>query len=700
MNELTALLASSQPLAQILQTFSSAVAKLIRFDGLGFSLVNYEQGEIELTEVTGHMLPPDPRLVRRPLAGTLAELVVQTARPLIIPDLADPSVPPVSRELFAATPCRAALMAPLAAAGAVLGTVTVASYRRDAFDSVDLEILTEAARPLASVIAHSRLLTESGRRAEESEDRARETRALFEAGRAVSRSLDFHQTIRVILEQARAVLSADSCGLMRVEPESRDLVLVASLDLPPTTWPQVRLREGEGLIGLAVGERRPVQTADLEADTLVRYRQLPREGGFHSMLAVPLTVGDRAIGVLTVLRRDVHHFSDREKNLLLAFADQAAMALEHAGLYARLERMVADRTQELNAEKRFVETVLETLPVGLFVVDESLRLVRGNSAGHRTLPRGGAVGDSFLQWIPPASADRIRTLLAGALVERRVKEAEEEMLHGGEATTLRLTAAPLEAEAERVSHVLLVVEDVTLAKRLSQQMLLTERLTTAGHLAAGVAHELNNPLATIAGCAEALRERGRAPELAVRPEFADFPQYLGLIEEEAYRCKQITSGLLQLVRDPGSQRVPTDLNALVRKVIELLPHQSRFAEAEFHTELDRELPKVIANDGQLRQVFFGIAANALEAMGGQGRLTVRSRVIRDAVEIEFEDEGPGIPDHVLARVFDPFFTTKPPGQGTGLGLTIAQGIVADHAGRIEVASQVGRGSIFRVVVPA
>jgi signal transduction histidine kinase len=102
----------------------------------------------------------------------------------------------------------------------------------------------------------------------------------------------------------------------------------------------------------------------------------------------------------------------------------------------------------------------------------------------------------------------------------------------------------------------------------------------------------------------------------------------------------------------------------------------------------------------MRQVFLGIAANALEAMGPDGTLTVRSRQARDEIEVEFEDEGPGIPDDVLARIFDPFFTTKPPGQGTGLGLAIAQGIVTDHGGRIQVTSWPGKGSTFRVVLPA
>jgi two-component system NtrC family sensor kinase len=231
-------------------------------------------------------------------------------------------------------------------------------------------------------------------------------------------------------------------------------------------------------------------------------------------------------------------------------------------------------------------------------------------------------------------------------------------------------------------------------------MLLTERLTTAGRLAAGVAHELNNPLATIAGCAEALLARTREQALAPLPGIDDFRHYLGLIEEEAYRCKEITGSLLQFVREPGSRRAPADLNALVQKTLELLSRQSRFVGRRFVTELDPALPHVTVNEGQMRQVFLGIAANALEAMGADGTLTVRSRVTRDEIEVELEDEGPGIPEETLARIFDPFFTTKPPGQGTGLGLAIAQGIVTDHGGRLHVTSWPGKGSTFRVVLPA
>jgi signal transduction histidine kinase len=193
-----------------------------------------------------------------------------------------------------------------------------------------------------------------------------------------------------------------------------------------------------------------------------------------------------------------------------------------------------------------------------------------------------------------------------------------------------------------------------------------------------------------------LKDRNLPPGLDA---FKDFPAYLELIEEEAYRCKEITGSLLQFVRDPGSRRVSAEVNVLIEKALELLSHQPRFAESRLVTDLDHALPLVLANEGQLRQVFLGLAGNALEAMDGRGTLTVttRRRGGRE-VEITFADEGPGIPTDVLPRVFDLFFTTKPPGQGTGLGLAIAQGIVVDHGGRIEVSSRPGAGATFRVIL--
>src|SRR5437667_324600 len=670
LNELTRLLVSTHSLEDVFRAFAEGVARLVVFDSVAVSLLDSERGEFEVVDIVARSMPLRVRRdARMPLVGTLLAELLTRGAPLRVDDVRDGDVPEASRRVLAERGSRAValiplpwpgrgcaaraaqsgtairvddvptdprsaprdvderegirsmLCVPLTVAGGVIGVISAFSTHPGAFTGHHQRVLEAFGEQAGIAIHNARLFEESVRR-------ARETRALFEAGRAVTASLDVDRTIRVILEEARGVLGADSCGLSTLDPQTNELVTVASLDLPPPMVKDIRIKVGEGIGGLALRERRPVQSRDLAEDPRVRYAQLPLASGLRSMLVAPLRVSDRAIGVISVFRRDVHEFSAGEEELLLALADQAAIALEHARLYGELEGMVAERTRELDAQKRFVEVVLETLPLGVFVLDAELCIVRANREGARALGCDPGKRAPLAALFGPGKTRVVEAFLREAFETRRGGSIEAEIALAGETKIFRLTSAPFEALEERITHAVVLVEDITRAKRLERQMLLTERLTTAGRLGAGVAHELNNPLATIAGCAESLRERltegGRAKTL----ELADFPHYLGLIEEEAFRCKEITGTLLQLVRDPGSRRAPTDLNALVLKAAELLFHQPRFAEGRFVTELDQVLPAVAVNEGQIRQVFIAPASNALEAMEGRGRLTVRSRLHR------------------------------------------------------------------------
>src|SRR3989454_9997700 len=674
----------------VLDRISQAVSELIGSSGCGIGLLDPEGAHIG--RVAAHGVGSEAwRTLSIPVGEGIRGRAAQSGTAIRIDDVrTDPRS--ARRDVDEREGIRSMLCVPLKDAGEVIGVISAFATRPGAFTAHHQRVLEAFGEQAGIAIHNARLFEESVRR-------ARETRALLEAGRAVTASLEVDRTIRVILEEARGVLGVDSCGLATLEPGTGEFVTVASLDLPPAMVKDIRIRVGEGIGGLAVRERRPVQSRDLYNDPRARYPELARATGFRSMLAAPLRVGDRVIGLISVFRRDVHAFSDSDEELLLALADQAAIALEHARLYAELESMVAERTRELDTQKRFVEVVLETLPLGGFVLDADLNVVRGNRAGARALACDPATRGPLVRFLPDAPAPLVREFLREAFHSQRVGSIEEEMNIAGDSKIFRLTAAPVESASDRGTHAVLLVEDVTLAKGLERRMLLTERLTTAGRLAAGVAHELNNPLATIAGCAESLQWQLGSDNSSTMAESPDFRHYLRLIEEEAYRCKEITGSLLQFVRDPGSRREPTDLNGAVLKAVELLSHQSRFAASRVATDLDPTLPPVAANEGQLRQVCLGLASNALEAMDGRGTLTIRSRLVRGEIELELEDEGPGIAEENLARIFDPFFTTKPPGQGTGLGLAIAQGIVTDHGGRIEVRSAPGKGSVFRVVLP-
>jgi PAS domain S-box-containing protein len=694
--ELAALYSTSQlitarlDVASVLERISRSVTALIGSTGCGIGLIDPTRNR--LVHAAAHGFKSDEwRALVLPVGEGIIGRCAEGGAAIRVDDVrTDPRS--ARRDVDEREGIRSMLCVPLRVAGGLLGVISAFSTRPAAFSAHHQRVLEAFAEQAGIAVQNARLF-------EESLKRTRETRALFEAGRTVTASLNPERTVRVIMEQARAVLGVASCGIMTLDPVTRELSLVASLDLADEAIRNVRIPEGEGIAGRAVRDLRPRQSADLFNDPRVRFRELPRQSGLRAALAAPLRVGDRAIGVIEVFHRDVHQFTAAEEEMLVALADQAAIALEHARLYEGLETMVAERTRELDRQKRFVEVVLETLPLGVFVLDPDLQIVRANREGARTLGCDPAIRAPFLSVVPAERAAEVEGFLRQAFRAHEVQRQEEEMVVAGELKRFRLTTAPLPG-GDDGAHLIVLVEDITLAKQLERQMLLTERLTTAGRLAAGVAHELNNPLATIAGCAESLQGRLKEGALVGRPELADFPTYLGLIEEEAYRCKEITGSLLQFVRDPGSRRTPTDLNALVLKTIDLISHQARYAEGVLATELDETLVEVTVNEGQLRQVFLGLASNALDAMEGHGRLVIRTRRSRRDVEIEFEDEGPGIPEEVAPRIWDPFFTTKPPGQGTGLGLAIAQGIVTDHGGRIEMQTHVGKGSIFRVVLPA
>jgi two-component system NtrC family sensor kinase len=216
-------------------------------------------------------------------------------------------------------------------------------------------------------------------------------------------------------------------------------------------------------------------------------------------------------------------------------------------------------------------------------------------------------------------------------------------------------------------------------------------------------HEINNPLATIAACAERLTMR----LVDMRADGARTPrdgeEYLRIIDNEVHRCKRIIDGLLDFSRPKPVTKSSADINELVEHTLFLVKHHARFKKMRVDTVLGEQLDPVTANREQLVQVFMALLINAVDAMDEQGTITIKTRRGRDereAVVAEVIDQGVGIPRGDTSKIFEPFFTTKAPGRGTGLGLSICYGIISDHGGRIEVDSTPGAGSTFRILLPA
>ncbi|NUP89337.1 MAG: cache domain-containing protein [Candidatus Sumerlaeia bacterium] len=226
-----------------------------------------------------------------------------------------------------------------------------------------------------------------------------------------------------------------------------------------------------------------------------------------------------------------------------------------------------------------------------------------------------------------------------------------------------------------------------------QQIGQSEKLASIGRLAAGIAHEINNPLTGVLTFAHMLRQRPVMEE----PDRHD----LDVILRETTRVREIVRGLLDFARESPSARQPLDINEVIHNTLRLVRSQKEFRDVEIVESLDRHLPRILGDKNQLQQVLLNLTFNACEAMdGGGGRLSVTTEARADHVAILVADTGHGISEENLGRIFDPFYTTKPVGKGTGLGLSVSYGIVQQHGGTIDVASCVGVGTTFTIVLPA
>src|SRR5258708_1760798 len=265
--------------------------------------------------------------------------------------------------------------------------------------------------------------------------------------------------------------------------------------------------------------------------------------------------------------------------------------------------------------------------------------------------------------------------------------------------TLQVTTSPLLGEADGRRGLVVILKDVSEFKENQERLLQAVRLADVGQLAAGVAHEINTPLASMALRAESLLQNAQDPRLLAIETFKNFPRYLKTTDEEIFRCKKIIGALLDFSRSRKPEVRTTDLNALAERATELVDHQMRLKQVTLSLQLDPGLRHIEADDGQIRQVLIALLMNALDATSAGGHVVVETRQDEHSVCLSVTDDGVGIPAENLPKIFSPFFTTKPLGQGTGLGLAVCHGIVAAHGGEIRVESEVGRGTRLAMVLP-
>lgn len=524
-------------------------------------------------------------------------------------------------------------------------------------------------------------------------EKMKQIELINELSSIVNSSLSIGTIFRIMVSEIRKLIDYDRASLLLYD-EKEDNLLIFALD----TSMQTIMKKGvkapiEGTsAGWVVKYNKPWINRDLNEAEFILDRKLLKEG-IRSTISIPL-YHDKILGVVNFDSHNPENYSDRDLDILLPVAKHISIALENALLF-----------QEISRDKKEWEKTFDAITDMVWIEDINQRVVRANRT---VLARAGltsleAVGKSCGQLLERVGALEKDCLCPDTMAGKSPCFRELKGMSGG---IFHFWTYPLVDDEGHLYSLVQYLKDVTSQKRLEQQLIRSDKLASLGTLVAGIAHEINNPLGIIAGYSEALLDRAKDDTLKVVAEFEDFPEYLQTIHNEIFRCKGILRSLLDFSRPTGGTFREIDMNELIKEVILLVNHRAKRLNHDIQLRLDRDIPKIFADPGNLRQVFMNIIMNSMYFTPEGGTITIASD--RDAagsllehepgVAVTISDTGPGIDPAILGKIFDPFFTTKPVGEGTGLGLSICHKIIEEHGGSIDAVSDSG-GTTFIIWLP-
>ncbi len=563
------------------------------------------------------------------------------------------------------------------------------------------------------------------------EDRQAEIEALYQASERLLGAETVAALAQQVVKVVGDVFGHALASIYLLDEDGRGLHLAACAD-PDLGMPESLRMNGPGLTVLAARTAEVVHAPDVSAHPDF----VPCGVPLGSELLIPLKVGARVVGVLGLQRIEKGPFRPRDIAALKAFAGRAAMALEKAWIHERLEErtrqleelhalaimMVGDPAEAYAAIARQVSELLRTPYSSVVAVEgdfiRSLAIVSqvddqpGLTFPLELTPCGVVVqtrdaaifrdiGHRFPE-DPYLVARGIKTYIAVPVFDREGRVV-------GVVNAMDRRERNFGDEDLRILHLLarrageeMGAEGRQREKENTQRMLLqSEKLAALGQVVAGVAHELNNPLASVLGFSELLARREDLP-VPARAAVA-------IISAEAERARKVVRNLLAFAREHEPERSPTNVNDVLRRTLALRASEMRLSHVDVVEELAEDLPATLADAHLLQQAFLNLILNAEQAMieaHGRGRLVVRSTALPEGtrrqgptLRVDVYDDGPGIPPEALSRVFEPFYTTKPVGKGTGLGLSLTFSIIEQHHGTIWVESRPETGAHFVVEVP-
>lgn len=500
------------------------------------------------------------------------------------------------------------------------------------------------------------------------------------------------------LEQTLSVpwLAFDSAGcIMLADNDARELRIAAHVNMPASFLDECRsVPFGNCLCGRVAMTKQLLFLDHLDEQHEIVHPDL----GDHGHYCIPIQTEDDLLGVMSLHVRPGYERRELDERFLTAVADALAGIIRRKQAEADREKLVDDLRRALAVVSRSQKEWMTTFDgIGdmISIHDRNCRVIKANKAFA-----------DYVGLTPKEVVNRYCHELmhgAGCPVDRcpfeetmqTMEAAIEEILDPRTKRVLRIATYPYHGTSGELAGAIHIARDITEERQQEERLILSERLASLGQMASGIAHEINNPLASIAGCSEGLLSRIRTD----RYERDIFESYLNIIQEEVFRCKNITTSMLSFVRKSTYEKSDVDLRVLLERTLEIIGFQGRLKQVEVRKEIAADPLLVRASEGELRQVILVIIVNALDAMGDKGVLTVMAKPQADGIIVQIADNGPGIPDEQQPRIFDPFFTTKQDKGGTGLGLSIARRIIVNHNGTIDVKSSPEQGTAFTIFLP-
>jgi two-component system NtrC family sensor kinase len=513
-------------------------------------------------------------------------------------------------------------------------------------------------------------------------------KTLIEFGRTLGAEIKLRRLLDTVVDRISRTLLVDKIAIFLVTEDASRFRLAKSVGLDVLAEADLGFLDPQRP-ALAKGYLFYENLRTLVAEK-VEYREILRQLDLNYYLPC-VTKGQTIafIGLGRTTRGELLTSEDVE--LLQTIAGYVAIAIENSRLYESIH----DKAEELRRLKDYNESIVESISVGVLVLGLDERIESWNTRMESLLgvSRSEAIGtrlaDHFPQDLLNAIHSRVKERSNGS--SDAFKLYKFPLKIGPEAIVVDITLTPLFGRDGEVSGQLMILDDKTERVKLEDQLVQSEKLTSIGLLAAGVAHEVNTPLAVVSSYSQMLYKQLREDDPKAK--------ILDKIIRQSFRASEIVNNLLNFSRTSGSEFRTLELHTAISDTLSLLEHQFKTAKVRVRKELHAASPQIFGNPGKLQQVFLNLFINAKDAMPEGGELLVRTSSYDSMLRIDIIDSGVGISEEHLKKIYDPFFTTKELGRGTGLGLSVTYGIIQEHSGKISVDSKPGLGTRFTLELP-